>query len=153
MKDLKYGKKDWGSAWDEIWSEPCAKKMILPVSRNIYFETEGDDVTGCNDHDGEYIHCILQLKGLSLNTMDSTKPMNQRGRTVYHQCRSRRYRKPGLGPGCFTGCTHTVLAKQAGFSYDTVELQYGEVGRYQKVQASKYSGDFAYGYLKAEKTG
>jgi len=44
---------------------------------------------------------------------------------------------------------YTRYCEQAGFSYDTVELQYGEVAGI-KSASIEISGDFAYGYLKAE---
>jgi peptide chain release factor 2 len=44
---------------------------------------------------------------------------------------------------------YTRYAEQNGFSYDTVELQYGDVAGI-KSASIEVKGDFAYGYLKAE---
>jgi peptide chain release factor 2 len=44
---------------------------------------------------------------------------------------------------------YTRYTEQSGFSYDTIELQYGEVAGI-KSASIEVKGEFAYGYLKAE---
>jgi len=137
MKDLNT-EKDWVRLWDDLDEH---RQNIL-LFREII--AEGDDVT----HDLMMeIHTLhTAVEGLEFKTM-LNEADDQRAALLTINAGA-----GGTESQDWAQMLHrmyTRYCEQAGFSYDTVELQYGEVAGI-KSASIEISGDFAYGYLKAE---
>lgn len=137
MKDLNT-EKDWVRLWDDLDEH---RQNIL-LFREII--AEGDDVT----HDlMTEIHTLhTAVEGLEFKTM-LNEADDQRAALLTINAGA-----GGTESQDWAQMLHrmyTRYCEQAGFSYDTVELQYGEVAGI-KSASIEISGDFAYGYLKAE---
>lgn len=137
MKDLNT-EKDWVKSWENLDEH---RQNIL-LFREII--AEGDNVT--QDLQAEANTLLSAVEMLELKTMlneaDDQRPalltINAgAGGTESQDWAQMLYRM------------YTRYCEQSGYNYDTVELQYGDVAGI-KSASIEITGNFAYGYLKAE---
>lgn len=137
MKDLN-SEKDWVRLWDTLDEH---RQNIL-LFREII--AEGDDVT--DDLMAEVRSLNTAVEGLEFKTM-LNEADDQRAALLTINAGAGGTESQDWAQMLYR--MYTRYCEQAGFSYDTVELQYGEVAGI-KSASIEISGDFAYGYLKAE---
>jgi peptide chain release factor 2 len=137
MKELN-AEKDWVQSWDLLDEH----RQNITLFKEIM--AEGDDVAA--DLNKEVAELLKKVVDTEFKTMlnddddrrDALLTINAgAGGTESQDWAQMLYRM------------YTRYAEQNGFSYDTVELQYGEVAGI-KGASIEVKGDFAYGYLKAE---
>jgi peptide chain release factor 2 len=137
MKDLN-SEKTWVKSWEDL----DGHRQNIFLFREIMLE--GDDVGA--DLQSEARTLLAAVEELEFRTMlnedddrrDALLTINAgAGGTESQDWAQMLYRM------------YTRYCEQNGFSYDTVELQYGEVAGI-KGASIEVKGDFAYGYLKAE---
>jgi len=137
MKDLN-SEKTWVKSWEDL----DGHRQNIFLFREIMLE--GDDVGA--DLQSEARSLLAAVEELEFRTMlnedddrrDALLTINAgAGGTESQDWAQMLYRM------------YTRYCEQNGFSYDTVELQYGEVAGI-KGASIEVKGDFAYGYLKAE---
>lgn len=137
MKELN-SQKDWVKSWDSVDEH---RQNIL-LFREI--QAEGDNVG--DDMNKEAGLLLKRIEDLEFKTMlnDDDDKRNAlitinagAGGTESQDWAQMLYRM------------YTRYCENQGFSHDTVELQYGEVAGI-KSASIEVSGEFAYGYLKAE---
>jgi peptide chain release factor 2 len=137
MKELN-AQKEWVKSWESLDE---ARQNIL-LFREIM--AEGDDVS--NDLLKETSNLLASVEDLEFKTMlkdsDDTRSalitINAgAGGTESQDWAQMLYRM------------YTRYCEKRGYSFDTVELQYGEVAGI-KSASIEVTGDYAYGYLKAE---
>ena len=137
MKDLN-SEKTWVKSWEDL----DGHRQNIFLFREIMLE--GDDVGA--DLQSEARTLLAAVEELEFRTMlnedddrrDALLTINAgAGGTESQDWAQMLYRM------------YTRYCEQNGFSYDTVEMQYGEVAGI-KGASIEVKGDFAYGYLKAE---
>jgi peptide chain release factor 2 len=137
MKELN-AEKDWVQSWDLLDEH----RQNITLFKEIM--AEGDDVAA--DLNKEVAELLKKVVDTEFKTMlnddddrrDALLTINAgAGGTESQDWAQMLYRM------------YTRYAEQNGFSYDTVELQYGEVAGI-KGASIEVKGDFAYGYLKAQ---
>lgn len=137
MKDLN-AEKSWVKSWETLDEH----RQNIFLFREIM--QEGDDVSA--DLQAEIRVLLTAVEDLEFRTMLNEDDDRRNalltinagaGGTESQDWAQMLYRM------------YTRYCEQNGFSYDTVELQYGEVAGI-KGASIEVKGDFAYGYLKAE---
>lgn len=137
MKDLN-AEKDWVKSWELLHEH----RQNIQLFREII--AEGENVADELQSEANVLRGAvetLELKTM-LNEADDQRPalltINAgAGGTESQDWAQMLYRM------------YTRYCEQSGYSYDTVELQYGDVAGI-KSASIEISGNFAYGYLKAE---
>lgn len=137
MKNLN-SEKEWVNSWDAVNEH----RQNIILFREII--NEGDDVS--EDLQQEANQLLKSIDDLEFKTMLNDSD-DRRNALITINAGAGGTESQDWAQMLFR--MYTRYCESQGFTYETVELQYGEVAGI-KSASIQVNGDFAYGYLKAE---